>query len=271
MNLVPDWRVIARRAHSMWAQYLAVLCLIAPDLIYLLAARDTNPRLWWCLALVLSLYGLFGRLIRQRNIPDRTTLRSPWIICALVAIVAVVAFFNAAPEKSRSAAVTAIPADPPVPQSVPDADAAFLALAVPFVGEWEGLRLTAYRDPVGIWTVCYGETKGVKPGDTYTRAECDAMLAREIIAYRDGLDRHFLPDTRATRLPVSRHVAFASLAYNVGVAAAGKSTAVRRLNAGRVTGACDALTWWNKAGGRVLRGLVRRRAAEFDLCMAGVA
>ena len=49
-----------------------------------------------------------------------------------------------------------------------------LSTAIAFVGQWEGLRTEAYRDVVGIWTVCYGETKGVQPGDSYSKAECDA-------------------------------------------------------------------------------------------------
>jgi GH24 family phage-related lysozyme (muramidase) len=57
---------------------------------------------------------------------------------------------------------------------------------------------------------------------------------------------------------------------NVGIAGAGKSTATRRLNAGDIAGGCQALTWWNKAGGRVVRGLVNRRAEEFALCMDGL-
>ncbi len=146
----------------------------------------------------------------------------------------------------------------------------FEELAVSFIGRWEGLRLEAYRDIVGVWTVCYGETKGVSAGDKYTKAECDAMLAREIQSYRAGLQRHFTPSTIAD-LTVERDVAFTSLAYNVGVSAAGKSTATKRLNAGNIVGACEALGWWNKAGGRVVRGLVNRRKEETELCLMGVA
>jgi len=122
---------------------------------------------------------------------------------------------------------------------------------------------------VGVWTVCYGETKGVQPGDTYTEAECRDMLAREVLSYRRGWHRYLEPQTITQRLHAERDAAFTSLAYNVGVGGAGGSTATRRLNSGRVAGACDALTWWNKAGQRVVRGLIRRRAAEYQLCMIG--
>jgi len=149
--------------------------------------------------------------------------------------------------------------------------AATMAYAVPLVAKWEGLRTEAYRDPVGIWTVCYGETRGVERGDSYTEQECAAMLARRLHDYRDGVRRYFTADTKANRLPPTRDAAFTSFAYNVGIAGAGGSTATKRLNAGNVNGACEALTWWNKAGQRVLRGLVNRRAEEKALCLRGAA
>jgi GH24 family phage-related lysozyme (muramidase) len=61
-----------------------------------------------------------------------------------------------------------------------------------------------------------------------------------------------------------------SLAYNVGVAATSKSTAVRRLNAGNIRDGCEAIGWYNRAGGRVVRGLVNRRADDTKLCLAGL-
>lgn len=269
MRLVKNWRDIARRAHSMWAFYLSVVALVAPDVIYMTLAIDTSPRLWWVLALALLLYGIWGRLKDQEI--DRDKLQSPWVV-GLVVLVGLGAVFTGdwrdrAPEGSIEIPASVASARGPLPVSEPD----FLALAVPFVGKWEGLELTAYRDLVGVLTVCYGETKGVRPGDSYTRAECDAMLARELISYRRGLHPAIDPGARAAHLAPLRDVAFVSLAYNVGVRAASGSTAVRRLNAGDVAGACEALTWWNKAGGRVIRGLVNRRSDERALCLAGWA
>ncbi|WP_245943272.1 glycoside hydrolase family protein, partial [Rhodovulum viride] len=77
-------------------------------------------------------------------------------------------------------------------------------------------------------------------------AECEALLRAEVRDYRARLLSHFSAETRARRLPSPRDAAFTSLAFNVGVASAGRSTATRRLNAGDVPGACEALTWWNK-------------------------
>lgn len=96
------------------------------------------------------------------------------------------------------------------------------------------------------------------------------MLAREVHSYRDGLHGYFTPETRSERLTAHRDAAYTSLAYNVGVAGAGKSTATRRLNAGDIRGGCEAIGWWNKAGQRVVRGLVNRRADEVALCLRGL-
>ena len=119
-----------------------------------------------------------------------------------------------------------------------------LASAVTFIGEWEGLRTDAYRDIVGVWTVCYGETKGVRPGDRYSEVECDAMLAREIIAYEAALDRCLKPV-----VPVGMKIALVSWTYNVGPGAACGSTLLRKANAGDLAGACNELPRWNRAGG----------------------
>lgn len=141
------------------------------------------------------------------------------------------------------------------------------AAAIAFVGAWEGLRLTAYRDIVGIPTVCYGETRGVHLGDRHTRTECDAMLLASLRRHEAGMRRCLnAPD----RLPEKTYIAFVSLTYNIGVGTFCRSTAARRLNAGNIRGACEAATWFDKAGGRKVRGLVRRRVAEHALCVEGL-
>lgn len=266
-KLVENWKDVAARSHSMRGFYLTGIFLLLPELIFLLAGVDTNPRYWWIAACVAWLYGMFGRVIDQGI--DLTRLRSPWLIGVVLLFVgAVVALGD-----WRGVNGVSAPVPPPDvrAETMPASDADFLRLAVPFVGGWEGKRLSAYRDIVGVWTVCYGHTQGVRPGDSYTAAECDAMLARDLLTYRAGWHRYLTPETRSTRLPVTRDVAYSSLAINVGIAGAGKSTATRRLNAGDIVGGCEALTWWNKAGGRVIRGLVRRRSEERTLCLEGVA
>ncbi|GGE54321.1 lysozyme [Agaricicola taiwanensis] len=143
--------------------------------------------------------------------------------------------------------------------------AGFAALMVSFVGAWEGLRLTSYPDVVGVWTACYGETHGIRPGQRFSKAECDARLIDSLKTHERGMLRCL---TRP--LPDEVHGAFLSLTYNIGVGAFCKSTAARLANAGDLKGACAAIQRFNKAGGVVWKGLVRRRAAEYDLCMKGL-
>lgn len=139
--------------------------------------------------------------------------------------------------------------------------------AIALVGAWEGLRMTAYPDIVGVPTVCYGETRGVRLGDRHSRADCDAMLLASLKRHEAGMRKCLrAPD----RIPGKSYIAFVSLTYNIGVSAFCRSTAARRLNAGDVRGACEAATWFNKAGGRRVRGLVNRRLAEHDLCLEGL-
>ena len=254
MGLVPNAKQIALKALSMWANYLGILCLIAPEVIYWLTAIDTNPRIWWIAGLLLIIFGIVGRLWDQGI--DRSTMRLP--VISLVAALTLIPF-TAPGAEAQQATYTLEEFD---------------AVAVPLIAKWEGLRTTAYLDRIAkppVWTVCYGETKGVKAGDSYTVAECNAMLAHEVRDYRAGLHRYFSATTKTMRLTPERDAAYVSLAYNAGVAGIGRSTATRRLNAGDIRGGCKALGWWNKAGGRVVRGLVNRRADETRLCLIGVA
>jgi len=142
---------------------------------------------------------------------------------------------------------------------------------VSLVKEFEGKRLEAYPDPVGIWTIGYGHSEhapfGPKPvkGMKISEAEAEDLL-------RKGLD-HFGEGVRKllTR-PANENEfgAMVSLAYNIGLGAFAKSTCLRRFNAGDTAGAAEALQWFNKAGGKVLNGLVRRRGAEAELMLTPV-
>lgn len=142
------------------------------------------------------------------------------------------------------------------------AKAAWMALAVAFVGGYEGLRTKAYRDIVGVVTVCYGETRGVKMGDSFTKDECDEMFGDGLAEFDEAVQRCI-----HVALPDKRRVAFVSLAYNIGSGGFCRSTVARKANEGDVRGACDAILAWNKAGGRVVAGLTRRREAERKLCL----
>lgn len=143
--------------------------------------------------------------------------------------------------------------------------AAVLAALVALVGGYEGLRTVAYRDVVGIPTVCFGETRSVNMGDSYTVDQCKVMLGNGLAEFAIGVDKCL-----TYPVPDKSYTAFVSLAYNIGTGAFCKSTVVRKANAGDIAGACNAMTVWNRAGGRVIQGLVNRRADEKRLCLEGV-
>ena len=124
---------------------------------------------------------------------------------------------------------------------------------------FEGLRLKAYRDPVGVWTIGYGHTgPDVYEGLVWSQAQADKAL-------RDRLQREFVPGVLAAikrNLTQGELDAMVDLAYNVGVGAFQGSTLVRKFNAGDTQGAADEFLRWDKAGGKSLLGLRRRRAAN---------
>lgn len=146
------------------------------------------------------------------------------------------------------------------------AGAGVLAAAVALVGWYEGRSLAAYVDPVGIPTICDGYTHGVELGDVATPEQCDALTAQEVSKALTAVDAS-VPKP----LPGPVRVALTSFVYNVGPGAYNGSTLLRKLKAGDIEGACRQLPRWVYAGGRKLRGLVVRRAAEMEICMSGVA
>lgn len=139
--------------------------------------------------------------------------------------------------------------------------AAVLLAAAALIAPWEGLRTDPYRDIVGVWTVCYGETNAEMR--RYTVAECEAMLARSVERYAEGV-------AKCIRRPltVNQWAAVTSWAYNVGTGAACNSTLVRKINAGEPPEVwCLQLLRWDKSGGRTVRGLTLRRQAEYRVCI----
>ncbi|KGH22978.1 lysozyme [Comamonas testosteroni] len=140
------------------------------------------------------------------------------------------------------------------------------ALAVPLVQHYEGTVFSTYRDPVGIITACTGHTgPELKMGQTYTREQCEEMLYKDLAKHADALSCVRAPLTDGQR------AAFLSFAFNVGDDAFCRSTLVRKANAGDINGACAELSRWTYASGKQLPGLVRRRAAERQLCEQGLA
>jgi lysozyme len=128
-------------------------------------------------------------------------------------------------------------------------------------------HLKAYRDIVGVWTACDGIAY-VEAGATFTPEQCDAMLEAALVKHAAGV----LKCTPRLKEPGRdyQRAAAVSLAYNVGVGAYCRSTVDRLFDAGEWRGGCRAFAMWNKAGGRVVQGLVNRRARERETCETNV-
>lgn len=132
------------------------------------------------------------------------------------------------------------------------------------IAHFEGKSNKSYIDPVGIWTICYGETKGVRKGDYKTDDECLESLSEELSEHHKGMMKYI-----KVPLSVKEEAAYLSFTYNLGVGAFSRSTMLKMLNNNDRVGACNQLLRWDKAGGRVLRGLTLRRQAENKLCLEG--
>lgn len=141
-----------------------------------------------------------------------------------------------------------------------------IAIASAVAIHYEGVRYTAYWDPLGrVWTICYGHTQGVKQGDTADEAQCRAYLSEDMGAAYAAVDRCI-----TAPLTVSQAAAFTKAAENLGPQVVCGSTLQRLANSGHVVEACHQLTRWNHAGGHVVAGLTNVRGAETDLCTGGL-
>ena len=128
--------------------------------------------------------------------------------------------------------------------------------------EREGVRLNAYRDSGGVWTICVGHTSRagppkVVPGMTCTPEQCKKILQHDLVMFEDAVET-------IVKVPMSQHEfdALVSLCYNIGPAAFRKSSVVRYLNKGDREAAADAFLLWNKVRKKTVRGLTVRRQAE---------
>lgn len=128
--------------------------------------------------------------------------------------------------------------------------------------------LNAYLDIVKVPTACDGITRGVRVGQTYSDAQCNAMLEKELVIHAQGV-MACTPGLQGAGRDNQRYAAV-SLAYNVGVAGYCGSTVARKFNAKDYRGGCDALLLWVKAGGKIVRGLVSRRERERAVCLRGL-
>ncbi|PWC10676.1 lysozyme [Brenneria roseae subsp. americana] len=140
------------------------------------------------------------------------------------------------------------------------------ANGISLIKRFEGCKLTAYPDP-GTggkpWTIGYGHTLGVQPGDVITQPQAEQFLRDDLASVYLNIDTNV-----KTALTQGQFDALCSFIFNLGAGNFVKSTLLKKLNAGDTAGAADEFLKWNRAGGRILPGLTRRRAAERDLFLS---
>lgn len=133
------------------------------------------------------------------------------------------------------------------------------------IKRWEGRRLDAYQDVVGVWTIGYGSTgPHVTPGLRITMKEADELLRKDLDRFERAVD-----DLVKVELTDNQFAALVSFAFNVGIGAFKKSTLLRRLNAGDYDAVPGQMMRYAYAGGKRVQGLANRRAAEAGLWARG--
>lgn len=133
---------------------------------------------------------------------------------------------------------------------------------------FEGCKLTAYQDSVGVWTIGYGWTqpvdgKPIRAGMTIKQETAERLLKTGFVSYESDVSRLV-----KVGLTQEQFDALVSFTYNLGARSLSTSTLLRKLNVGDYAGAADEFLRWNKAGGKVLNGLTRRREAERALFLS---
>ncbi|MGB4239631.1 MAG: lysozyme [Candidatus Hydrothermia bacterium] len=131
---------------------------------------------------------------------------------------------------------------------------------IEIIKKYEGLRLKAYKCPAGILTIGYGHTKNVKQGDTITETQAEILLIYDLIDIENCIKKN-------VKIPLNQNQfdALVSLCFNIGCGNFLKSTLLKKLNEGKIAEAVKEFLKWNKAGGKELAGLTKRRQEEMEL------
>jgi lysozyme len=125
------------------------------------------------------------------------------------------------------------------------------------IKKFEGCELKAYQCSANVWTIGYGHTQGIKEGDSCTQEDADRMLAEDLEEFEEYVNNLVEAD-----LSQSQFDALVAWTYNLGPTNLKSSTLLKRLNEGDMDDVPHQIRRWNKAGGQVLDGLIRRREAE---------
>ncbi len=131
---------------------------------------------------------------------------------------------------------------------------------IDLIKHFEGCETEAYLCPAGVPTIGYGHIKGVQMGDVITEAQAHEMLVEELEEYES-----YINDFVTVSLNQNQFDAMVSWVYNLGSGNLRASTLLKVLNSGNYSDVPEQIMRWNKAGGKVLEGLTRRRQAEANL------
>lgn len=131
---------------------------------------------------------------------------------------------------------------------------------IELIKHFEGCELEAYKCAAGVWTIGYGHIKGVTPESVITQEQAEQMLVEELNEYEG-----YINDMVTVPLSQNQFDALVSWVYNLGGGNLKASTLLKVVNSGEFNGVPEQIMRWNKAGGKVLEGLTRRRQAEVDL------
>jgi lysozyme len=131
--------------------------------------------------------------------------------------------------------------------------------------EFEGVKLSAYQDSVGVWTIGVGHTANVHKGDTCTMEQAMDWLDYDLSVADCAVNKLI-----TVPLNQNQHDALADFVFNLGEGSLAHSTLLKVLNAGDYDGAANQILAWDHAGGKVLQGLTKRRIAERALFLEAV-
>ncbi len=125
------------------------------------------------------------------------------------------------------------------------------------IKKFEGCKLKSYKCPAGVWTIGYGHTEDIKEGDIVSPEEANKLLRADVFKFEE-----YVTDNVIVNLTQNQFDALVAWTFNLGVGNLRNSTMLKKLNNADYTSVPFEMKRWNKAGGKTLDGLVRRRQAE---------
>ena len=135
---------------------------------------------------------------------------------------------------------------------------------IDFIRSYESLRLKAYDDSTGVWTIGYGHTAGIMPDMTITESQAVDYFKTDLKSFERSVNKYVI-------VPIKQNMfdALVSFTFNLGAGTLKRSTLLKKLNRNDIDGAAAEFDRFIYAGGKVMRGLVRRRAAEKEIFLNG--